>query len=340
VCHALAVTTGRFAPTPSGPLHLGNLRTAVAAWLFARSAGSPVLLRIEDLDAASAREEHVTGQQRDLATLGLEWDGEVVRQSQRFDRYREALARLTDADLTYRCYCTRREVAEAARAPHGDLPEGAYPGTCRELSEVARRTHEREGRSPALRLRVPEGTRHTFDDRLAGRREATVDDFVVCRRDGTPSYNLAVVVDDADQGVGEVVRGDDLIPTTPRQIHVAHLLGLPRVTYAHVPLVVGVDGERLAKRHGAITLAHRLERGETPATVTAALVASLGCRIGGPTGEGGSGSGGGMRWGGDGRVVPGRGERPLQILAEAARAFDPSAIPRTPWTWDPDKNVF
>jgi glutamyl-tRNA synthetase len=300
----------------------------VAAWLFARSADSPVLLRIEDLDAASAREEHVTGQQQDLAALGLGWDGEVVRQSQRFDRYREALDELTGADLTYRCYCTRREVAEAARAPHGDLPEGAYPGTCRELSEAARRTHEREGRSPALRLRVPEGTRHAFEDRIAGRREAVVDDFVVCRRDGTPSYNLAVVVDDADQGVGEVVRGDDLVPTTPRQIHLADLLGLAQVTYAHVPLVVGADGERLAKRHGAITLAHRLERGETPASVTAALVASLGCPVG-PAARDGHGDHGG-----------GQEAEPAEILAEAARHFDPSAIPRTPWTWDPDENAF
>jgi glutamyl-tRNA synthetase len=303
------MATGRFAPSPSGPMHLGNLRTALLAWLFARSAGSRFLLRVEDLDAASCREQHVEAHQRDLMTLGLAWDGAVVRQSARRDRYEDALARLEELGLLYPCYCTRREVLEAAQAPHDHLPEGAYPGTCRGLTGVERAEREAAGRLPAWRLRTS-GEVVGFVDRVAGPYEGVLDDFVVRRRDGTPAYNLAVVVDDADQGIEEVVRGDDLVPTTPRQIHLAGLLGLPVPTYAHVPLVLGADGERLAKRHVATSLDDRLARGEMATHVLALLGGSLGLDL--PEG-----------W------ERGDVEDLLAVLVEQ---FDPERLPRGPWT--------
>jgi glutamyl-tRNA synthetase len=192
----------------------------------------------------------------DLAALGLDWDGPVVRQSARTALYDEAMAGLAAQDRLYPCFCTRAEVRAAASAPHGDLPEGAYPGTCRHLTTAQRRA--REGRPYALRLRAHAAS-IAFDDLLLGRRCATVDDFVVRRSDGVPAYQLAVVVDDADQHVGEVVRGADLTGSTPRQILLHQLLGLPVPRYAHVPLVLGPDGARLAKRHGSVTLAERRE---------------------------------------------------------------------------------
>jgi glutamyl-tRNA synthetase len=246
------VPTGRFAPSPTGPLHVGNLRTAVLAWLAARADGSPFLVRIDDLDRVASREEHVRSHLADLAALGIAGDGEIVRQSDRFDRYEKALDRLDAAGLLYPCYCSRREVREAVAAPHGPLPEGAYPGTCRGLTPGERAAREAAGRRPAWRVRAG-GARIALDDRRHGRVEGVVDDFVVRRADGAPAYQVAVVVDDHDQGVGEVVRGDDLLDSTPRQVWLARALGLRVPAYAHVPLVLGPDGERLAKRHGAVT---------------------------------------------------------------------------------------
>jgi glutamyl-tRNA synthetase len=244
---------GRFAPSPSGRLHLGNLRTALLAWLFARSGGGRFLLRIEDLDLARSRPEHERQQIADLRAIGIEWDGEPVRQSERTHLYREALDRLRAADRVYPCWCTRAEIRAAAEAPHGPLPEGAYPGTCRRLTAAERAEREALGRPAALRLDA-RAAPVEFDDRLHGRVSGVVDDFVLWRGDDTPAYQLAVVVDDAGQGVHEVVRGDDLLDSTPRQIELARLLGLPVPRYAHVPLVLGEDGRRLAKRHGAVTL--------------------------------------------------------------------------------------
>ena len=268
------VPVGRFAPSPTGPLHVGNLRTALVAWLAARTDGSTLLLRSEDLDPAS-RPEHEEGQLADLRALGLEWDGPVVRQSERRPLYEDALSDLDAAGLTYPCYCTRREVREATRAPHGDLPEGAYPGTCRELTAAERAAREAEGRPPALRLRA-DGARASAVDARVGVVEGVVDDVVLRRNDGLPAYNLAVVVDDAAQGVEEVVRGDDLLPWTPRQAHLARLLGLAVPAYLHVPLVLGPDGDRLAKRHGAVTLADLGAGGTTAGEVRDLLLGSLG----------------------------------------------------------------
>ena len=291
--------TGRYAPSPTGRLHLGNLRTAMLAWLFARSAGSRFLLRIEDLDAGRVRAEHEERQLADLRAIGLDWDGEVVRQSARGVLYAEAAARLE----TYPCFCTRAEIREASSAPHGALPEGAYPGTCRALTAAERADRERSGRPPALRVAAGAAV-VAFEDRLAGPCEGVVDDFVIRRNDGAWAYNLAVVVDDGAQGVEEVVRGDDLLDSTPRQLWLARHLGLADPAYAHVPLVLGPDGARLAKRHGAVTLG---DRPEPPEEIRALLARSLGLAV--------------------------SGERPS--MAALAERFDPAALPSEPWVLTP-----
>jgi glutamyl-tRNA synthetase len=244
---------GRFAPSPTGPLHLGNLRTALLAWLFARAAGARFLVRMEDLDHGRVVAGSAEQQLRDLGALGLDWDGEVVFQSNRHRAYELALERLLAEGRLYECFCTRAEIRAAVSAPHGPLPEGAYPGTCLRLTEAERRRKRAGGRPPALRVRA-DAARVRFSDRLHGERAGVVDDFVVRRNDGAPAYNLAVIVDDAFQDIGEVVRGDDLLDSTPRQVFLAEALGLQAPDYAHVPLVLGPDGSRLAKRHGAVTL--------------------------------------------------------------------------------------
>ena len=272
--------SGRFAPSPTGALHLGNLRTALLAWLAARSTGRDFIVRMEDLDRVQAAPEHERGQLADLAALGLDWDGDVIRQSERFDIYRDALATLDARGLVYECFCSRREVRaeiEAApSAPH--LPPGSYPGTCRTLTAARRAAYLDDGRTPALRLRASESMDDhqpeliAFRDVVAGRHEGGVDDVVLRRNDGVPAYNLAVVIDDALQGVTQVVRGDDLLDSTPRQIHLQRLLGLPTPEYGHVPLVVGDDGERLSKRHGSVSLGDLVADGASiPAVVTVLL---------------------------------------------------------------------
>jgi glutamyl-tRNA synthetase len=266
---------GRFAPSPTGSLHLGNLRTALLAWLFARAQGARHLVRMEDLDRGRVRERFHDEQLADLAALGLDWDGPVVRQSRRTALYERALADLRAQGLVYECWCTRAEIREAASAPHGELPDGAYPGTCLRLTAAERAQRAAAGRPPALRVRA-EAARVAFDDRVAGPVQGVVDDFVVRRNDGAFAYNLAVVVDDAQQGVGEVVRGADLLDCTPRQLWLGARLGLPAPRHAHVPLLLGPDGTRLAKRHGAVTLAERAARGESANDVRAELAASLG----------------------------------------------------------------
>jgi len=270
------VSDGRFAPSPTGTLHLGNLRTALLAWLFARSAGSRFLVRMEDLDAGRVREGVASEQLADMAALGLDWDGEVEYQSARVGVYSDALEALRGERRLYECYCTRAEIREAASAAHGPLAEGAYPGTCLRLSASELADRRASGRPPALRVRA-EGARVAFSDRLLGRIEGVVDDFVVRRGDGAFAYNLAVVVDDAAQGIGEVVRGSDLADSTPRQLWLARALGLPEPSYAHVPLVLGPDGARLAKRHGDVTL-----REVPPADALAWMASSLGFEGAGP----------------------------------------------------------
>lgn len=263
---------GRFAPAPTGPLHLGSLRTALVAWLFARSQGAHFRLRIDDLDPQRSRRQHEAGQIADLSALGIDWDGPVVRQSERLGRYEQAIASLEADGRLYPCFCSRAEIRDAASAPHGELPEGSYPGTCASLPAAETRRRIAAGLQFALRIRAG-GARIQFDDAILGTRSGVVDDFVVRRADGVPAYQLAVVLDDADQGIGQVVRGDDLADSTPRQILLERLLGLPIPSYAHVPLVLGPDGTRLAKRHGGATLA---DRGEPPAATLAWLAHTLG----------------------------------------------------------------
>lgn len=270
---------GRFAPSPTATLHLGNLRTALVAWLEARSTGGRFFLRIDDLDQQACRSEHEQSALRDLDALGLDHDGLVVRQSERRELYDRAILRLISEGRTYFCYCTRREVLaeaeESISAPNGIRPAGAYAGTCRDLDSIGRSEREAEGRVASLRLRA-EGATVTFTDRVAGEFTGVIDDFVIRRADGNPAYNLAVVIDDHDQGVGEVVRGEDLLETTPRQIFMARALGIESPLYAHVPLVFGADGERLAKRHGAVTLGEQLSMGRSPAEVLGFFAQSLG----------------------------------------------------------------
>jgi glutamyl-tRNA synthetase len=266
---------GRFAPSPTGVLHVGNLRTALLAWLFARSQDARFLMRVEDLDTGRVRPAFEAGQLGDLEAIGLDWDGDVVRQSERQELYESALERLDADGLLYRCWCTRAEIREAASAAHGERPEGAYPGTCLQLTAAQVAEREASGRPPAWRVRA-DGARVTFTDRLCGETSGEVDDFVVRRNDGAYAYNLAVVVDDGNQGIGEVVRGADLLDSTPRQLWLAGQLGLPEPAHAHVPLVLGQDGARLAKRHGAVTLADRAALGQSPDEVRRELLAPFG----------------------------------------------------------------
>ncbi|MEO6124885.1 MAG: tRNA glutamyl-Q(34) synthetase GluQRS [Ilumatobacteraceae bacterium] len=309
---------GRFAPSPSGDLHLGNLRTALIAWLSARSAGLEFIVRMEDLDRVTSSVAHEAAQLRQLAAIGIDWDGAVVRQSERFTRYDEAIAQLAAAGCTYECFCTRREIREAAAAPNGQpagswsrqsgregnvlIADGAYPGTCRGLSDADRQQLRAVGREPAIRLRA-DGVVVSVEDLGFGTVRGAVDDVVLRRNDGVPAYNLAVVVDDAAQGVGEVVRGDDLLASTPRQVRLQQLLGVPTPRYRHVPLVLGADGVRLAKRHGAVTLADLAARGIDADNVRSMMAASIDL------------------------TEPGEPVTMIDLLAR----FDPNLIRREPW---------
>lgn len=298
---------GRFAPSPSGELHVGNLRTALLAWLFARSTGRGFLVRMEDLDRVAPGADRT--QLADLAAIGLDWDGPVLYQSRRTDLYASAIDRLTVAGLTYECFCTRREIREAASAPHPEPAsgfDGSYPGTCRNLSDAEIAARRAVGRPSALRLRAQLDT-WTIDDDVAGTVTAAVDDVVLRRNDGVAAYNLAVVVDDAAQGIDQVVRGDDLLSSAPRQAYLGALLDLPAVRYAHVPLALNPAGQRLAKRDGAVTLADLAVRGRSPGHVLSDLAASLEL---GTSGE---------------SVTPGA----------LLRRFDPRRLPRTPWIVEP-----
>ncbi|MEX2294039.1 MAG: tRNA glutamyl-Q(34) synthetase GluQRS [Acidimicrobiales bacterium] len=294
------MATGRFAPSPSGPLHLGSLRTAMVAWLFARSSGGGFLMRIEDLNPATASPEHERVLLADLIALGVDWDGPVVRQSERRAVHDAAVAELVAMGRTYPCFCSRREIRESAAAPHEML--ALYPGTCRDLTPDEVQARVDSGRPAALRLRTA-GEVVTIEDRLRGQVTAPVDDIVLRRNDGVPAYHVAVIVDDDDQGVDEVVRGDDLLPVTPSQAHLLDLLGRRRPGWAHVSLAVGTDGIRLAKRHGSVTMAELAGQGVGPDAVRNRLAVSLGlAEPGEPT--------------------------TMSLLLER---FDPDRLPTEPW---------
>lgn len=292
---------GRYAPSPSGDLHVGNLRTAMLAWLFARSTGRELLLRYEDLDASRTVGGSAERQRADLESLGVTFDGEVLFQSQRRSIYDDAVTRLASRGRVYECYCTRREIQEADRAPHA--PPGSYPGTCRDLGDAERRRRRAE-RPGALRLRA-DAEQTEVEDLLLGTVTAPVDDLVLVRNDGTAAYNLAVVVDDHLTGVDQVVRADDLADSAPRQQYLRRLLygdaAGAAVDYAHVPLVVNQEGRRLAKRDGAVTLEQLRQAGAAPHEVRDVLLRSL--------------------------------SLPVGPLEQALEAFDPEALPREPWRW-------
>ncbi|HEB52536.1 MAG TPA: tRNA glutamyl-Q(34) synthetase GluQRS [bacterium] len=277
---ACATVVGRLAPSPTGVLHLGNARTFLLAWLSARARGGSVLLRIEDIDGPRIKPGAQEQTIEDLRWLGLDWDGEVFRQSSRRVLYRAAAQRLVEQGLAYPCVCTRKEVDEAASAPHESEPEDGpvYAGTCRGRFASLDQARRETGREAALRFRVDVG-RVPFEDGFRGPQEGRIrGDFVVQKRGGDPAYQLAVVVDDAAQAVTEVVRADDLLPSTPRQLLLYRALGLPEPLFVHVPLVVGVDGLRLAKRHGDTSLAHFRRQGVSAPDLVGYLAVLSGLR--------------------------------------------------------------
>ena len=240
---------GRFAPSPSGRMHLGNLWSCLLAWLAARSQGGRMVLRLEDLDPDRCTQDWCSQVMRDLEWLGLDWDNEPVYQSRRTDIYRTAFARLEERGLVYPCYCTRAERL-AASAPHRSDGVVIYDGRCRRLS-LQEREELASARRPAWRVEVPEET-VSFVDRIQGPFSQNLahecGDFILRRSDGVYAYQLAVVVDDAAMGVTQVVRGSDLLDSTPRQLWLQEALGFPHPEYGHVPLLLASDGRRLAKR--------------------------------------------------------------------------------------------
>ena len=251
-------SVSRFAPSPTGRLHLGHALSAVRAHDLARAAGGAFLLRIEDIDGGRSRPEHVQAFLDDLVWLGLGWDGPVIFQSARMHLYAEALARLDAMGLVYPCFCTRAEIAASSTAPHGVA--AAYPGTCRLLSPAQRaaRAHEPHCWRLDMAAAIAKAGRLVWCDAIAGTvaaDPAPQGDVVLARKETPTSYHLAVTVDDAAQGVTDVVRGLDLFEATHVHRLLQALLGLPTPRYHHHPLIVGADGQRLAKRHGAPALA-------------------------------------------------------------------------------------
>jgi len=278
---------GRYAPSPTGDLHLGNLRTALLAWLWARRAGGRCVLRIEDLDLPRVRSGATKRMLADMRWLGLTWDEGPTeggpygpyRQSDRLALYEHALATLRAQGMLYPCYCSRAELARIASAPVPGEEGAPYPGTCRELSSRERVMRERAGRRPAWRFRVPSGVVR-FTDAICGPQAqdvaATVGDFIVRRSDGIIAYQLAVVVDDGWMAINQVVRGADLLSSTPRQILLAQALGWPIPAYAHVPLLTDAAGAKLSKREQASGLAPLRAAGHSPEEIIGQLAASVG----------------------------------------------------------------
>jgi glutamyl-tRNA synthetase len=289
--------TTRLAPSPTGALHLGNARTFLLNWLLARTQGWRVILRIEDLDGPRIKKGADRQAMEDLGWLGLDWDEGPIYQSLRLPVYERAVRTLVASGAAYPCTCSRKEVEAAASAPHAEDGAAVYPGTCRGRYASIEDARQQSGREPALRFAVPAGDAGIveFTDEFTGRRRADVTrelgDFVIAKAaegrgasggvGGTPAYQLAVVVDDAEMDVTDVVRGDDLIDSTPRQILLYRALGLadrqPRCY--HLPLVVGEDGRRLAKRHGDTRLSYYRERGVPPGRVLALLAKWSGMRV-------------------------------------------------------------
>lgn len=278
---------GRFAPSPSGFMHLGNAWTALLAWLDIRSRGGAMVLRMEDLDPDRSRPEYAEHLLEDLRWLGLDWDeGPDIggrcgpyRQSERTGLYEDAFRRLREQGLVYPCFCSRAELRTVASAPHPGETELCYSGRCAALDEAAKDRLLSLGRRPSFRLRVG-AARIGFTDGLFGPQvqdlKSTCGDFVIRRADGVFAYQLAVVVDDREMGIDRIVRGADLLASTPRQIHLWRLLGGQPPSFLHVPLLVGEDGDRLSKRHGSLSIRALRSAGVRPETIVGQLAAWAG----------------------------------------------------------------
>ncbi len=300
----------RFAPSPTGELHLGNARTALFNWLLARGRGGRFLLRIEDTDATRSRTEFAAQILDDLRWLGLDWDGDIVVQSARGPAYAEALARLETAGRAYPCYCTPLEIEVSRRSQLAAGRPPRYAGTCRGLDAHQRAARLAEGRQPTLRFRVPDRGRVAFTDLVHGDQVfecADIGDFVLRRADGSAAFFFSNVLDDADSGVTVVLRGEDHLSNTPRQLLIAEALGLRAPAYGHLSLITGADGSPLSKRLGAKTLRELRETGYLPV----ALVNHL------------------YRLGHSGEAEG------LQDLDALARSFDTTRLVRSPARFDP-----
>ncbi len=266
------IYTARLAPSPTGLLHLGNIWSFLWAWLCAKNAHGSVILRIEDLDPQRSRQEFSTAIIQDLQWLGLVWDGDVLYQNTRQAYYEHVLRMLEKQGNVYPCYCTRKELRSLAGAPHVEDMGAPYGGYCAHLSLEERAQKERAGRKAALRLRTQNATGESekilFEDGIYGKQAYSLHDiggdFALRRSDKVVAYQLAVVLDDAQQGITHIVRGRDILVSTPRQIYLQKLLNLKHVNYAHVPLLLDCLGERLAKRHNALSVRSLREAGVTP----------------------------------------------------------------------------
>lgn len=274
--------TGRLAPSPTGLLHLGHARTFLVAWWRARLGGGRLLMRLEDLDGPRAKPEMAEAALRDLRWLGLDWDGPDYVQSTGLDEITEAAARLEREGAAYACVCSRGDVRSAQSAPQQGDSEPRYPGTCRGKYASLAAAEAETGKPAGLRLKVPAGS-VTVHDELLGERsfdvQNEVGDFLIAKRDRAPAYQLAVVVDDARQAVTEVVRGEDLLPSSARQILLQQALGLPPVKYLHVPLVLDDTGRRLAKRADDLSLQELREGGTDPRAIVAWAAQSCGIPV-------------------------------------------------------------
>ena len=300
-------TRGRLAPSPTGGLHVGHARTFLIAWLLTRQAGGTVILRIEDLDASRVRPEASAAMIEDLAWLGLHWDEGAYVQSERILLIEEALEVLKAKELVYPCVCSRSDIARAASAPHAGEEGPSYPGTCSRKS--AADSERLSDRPFSWRFRVPRGAVE-WDDLFLGPRSLDPSlgggDFIVARKYHGPAYQLAVVHDDAAMGINQVVRGDDLLPSTPRQILLYQALGCEPPRFGHVPLVVDPSGKRLAKRDGAIRLAALREAGVSAERLIGHLAGSIGI------------------------VLEREEASPNDLIA----CFDLRKLPRTPWVFE------
>jgi glutamyl-tRNA synthetase len=251
----------RFPPSPTGDLHIGSARTALYNWLYARRHGGRMVFRLEDTDRERSTQAAVDVIVEAMRWLGLDYDDGPYYQTQRFERYREAVAQLLSSNKAYRCYCSRERLEELRARQMATQQKPRYDGHCREHPQPD------NGNPPVVRLRTPRNGAMVIEDRVRGTvtiQNSELDDLIIARSDGWPTYHLSVVVDDIDMGVTHVVRGDDHLNNTPRQIHILEALGATRPVYAHMPMINGADGKKLSKRHGAVSVLHYREQGFLP----------------------------------------------------------------------------